>query len=43
MTTTQQKAKEIVDYVMDCCDVERTAGTPFKEMVKEVEFLIDSD
>lgn len=41
--TTKQKAKEIIDYVMTCCGVNQTEGTPMKEMIKEVEFLIDTD
>jgi hypothetical protein len=40
---TKDKAKEIVDYVMICCGVNHTQGTQYKEMLKEVEFLIDTD
>jgi hypothetical protein len=41
--TTKQKAKEIINYVMDCCGINQTEGTPIKEMVKEIEFIIDTN
>jgi len=39
---TETKAKEIIDYIMTCCGVNQTQGTPMKEMIKEVEFLINT-
>lgn len=39
---TKLKAKEIANYVMECCGVNNTQGIPFKDMCKEICFLIDN-
>jgi hypothetical protein len=39
----KQKAKEIIDYVMVACGCNQTQGKPYKDMIKEVEFFLNTD
>lgn len=40
---TEQKAKDILDYILTCLGEYRTEDERYKIMLKEIKFMIESD